>query len=241
MDITPIRGVSDMPVVSYHLDLSLFLLEKLKTILKNARLLPSQQILLQNIDERFACLAEMGVVNLQQLQKALKTKSHVASLAQTTGIPVAYLTVLRREVNSYQPKPVRLKDFPDVNSEVVHKLEQIGIKNTKQLFPHILTPPSRQALAQQHQITYEEVLLFTKLTDVVRMKWVGPKFARLLIETEYDTVTKIAKANVEELYVALVKVNEEQHIYKANLGREDLELWVNVVVQDVPQVIVYEN
>ena len=101
----------------YYLDLSEFSLEKLKTLFEYTRLLPSQQILLVNIDERFACLEQSGIENLQQLQIALKTKSYVQSFALATGLPVDYLTVLRREVNSYQPKPVNLKEFPGVKQD----------------------------------------------------------------------------------------------------------------------------
>jgi hypothetical protein len=228
-----------MPTSGYHLDLSAFSLEKLKYLFKNTRLLPSQQILQENIDERFASLEQNDVDNLQQLQKALKTKSDVQSFAKVTGLPLDYLTILRREVNSYQPKPINLKDFPGVNPEVIQKLGQIGIKNTKQLFANVLTQKERSEFAKQTQIEYEDILELTKLTDVARMKWVGPKFARLLIESEYDTVEKVANSNYEELYQALVRTNEESGVYKVKFGIEDLKSWVDVVVQDVPQVIRY--
>jgi len=223
----------------YYVDLSKFSLEKLGHRIKNTRLPPSQRILQVNIDERFSCLAENGIENLEQLQKVLKTKSDVQSFADDTGLPLDYLTVLRREVNSYQPKPINLKDFPGVDPEAVVKLIQIGIKNTKQLFPNVLTPQDRRVIAEQNQIQFDEILELTKLTDVARLKWVGPKFARLLIESDYDTVEKVANSNYEELYQALLRTNEQSNIYKGKFGMEDLKDWVNVVVQDVPQVIRY--
>lgn len=223
----------------YYLDLSTFSLEKLKQLLKNVRLLPSQQILIVDIDERFACLRQHGIENLDQLQKALKTKSAVLVFAETTGLPSAYLTVLRREVNSYLPKPIVLADFPELEPEIIQKLALLGIKNTKQLFPHVLTHESRADLALKNQIDVEDVLELTKLTDVARMKWVGPKFARLLVASDYDTVEKVANSDYQELYQALVNVNEQQGIYKGKFGLEDLNSWVNVIIQDVPQVIQY--
>ncbi len=227
-----------MPTPGYSLDLGTFSLAKLKGLLKTARLLPSQQMLQENIDERFACLEQNGIENLEQLRKALKTKSTVQSFAQATGLPMDYLTILRREVNSYQPKPIDLQDFPGVNPDVVRKLRKIGIKNTEQLFPNVLTPEDRREFAKRNQIEPEAILELTKLTDVARTKWVGPKFARLLIETEYDTVEKVANSNCQELYLALVRVNDERGIYKGKFGAEDMRLWVNSV-QDVPRVIQY--
>ncbi|MFO7687833.1 MAG: DUF4332 domain-containing protein [Desulfobacterales bacterium] len=228
-----------MTTSGYYLDLGTFSLTKLKDLLKTTRLLPSQQILLEKMDERFACLEGNGIETLEQLQKALKTKSAVQSFAEATGLPADYLTILRREVNSYLPKPIDLKDFPGVEPDVVRKLHQIGIENTEQLFPYVLTQKARRELAAQNQIGYEDILELTKLTDVARIKWVGPKFARLLIESEYDTVEKIANSNYEELYLALVRVNEKTGIYKGKFGIEDMKSWVNIVVQDVPQVIQY--
>jgi len=228
-----------MVSTGYYLDLGTYSLTKLKNLFKTTRLLPSQQILLEKIDEKFTCLEENGIENLEQLQRALKTKSAIQFFSKATGLPIDYLTVLRREVNSYQPKPIDLKDFPGVDAYVVRKLHQVGIKNTEQLFPYVLTRQARSEFAEQNQIEYEDILELTKLTDVARIKWVGPKFARLLIESEYDTVEKIADSNYQELHLALIQVNEKTGIYKGKFGIEDMKSWVNIVVQEVPQVIQY--
>jgi hypothetical protein len=162
-------------------------------------------------------------------------------LAEETALPVDYVTILRREVNSYQPEPIKLSDFPGVKPDIVQKLHQIGIQNTKQLFPHILTRKDRRGFSKQHLIYYDDILELTRLADIARLKWVGPKFAKLLIESEYDTVEKVAKSDYAELYHAITLVNEEKDIYKGMIGINDMKLWVNVYVQDVPLVIQYET
>lgn len=228
-----------MSASTYYLDLDIFSLGKLKQLFETTRLLPSQQILQEEIEARFALLAQNGIQNLEQLQKALKTKAKVAAFAQETGLPVDYLTVLRREVNSYQPKPVKLSDFPGVDPDVVRRLEEAGIKNTKQLFEHVQTSAEREQFAAEYQIDPDDLFELTKLTDVARLKWVGPKFARLLVDSEYDTVAKVAASDPAALYADLVRTNEERGIYKGKFGINDLESWVTVAVQDVPQVIQY--
>lgn len=223
----------------YYIDLNKFSLEKLQHLFETTRLLPSQQMLQENIDARFGCLSQNGVENLAQLQKVLKTKKDVQTFAETTGLPVQYMTLLRREVNSYQPKPINLKDFPGVDQETVQKLEQIGIKNTKQLFARVLTTETRTELAKQTRIADADILELTKLTDVARMKWVGPKFARLLVESEYDTAEKVVNSNYAELHQALMHTNEEKGTYKGKFGIDDMKSWVTVAIQDVPLVIQY--
>ena len=202
-------------------------------------MLPSQQILKEDIDERFSCLERHGIENLQQLQTVLKSKQDVQSFAEKTGLPVAYLTVLRREVNSYQPKPINLKDFPGVKLEVTQKLAALGLKNTKQLFSRVITEEGRTDLAEKSQTEYEDILELTKLTDMARMKWVGPKFARLLVESDYDTAEKVVHSDYEELYQNLVRTNEATGIYQGKFGIEDMKSWVTVAIQDVPLVIRY--
>jgi predicted flap endonuclease-1-like 5' DNA nuclease len=223
----------------YYPDLAAFSLTKLKGLLKIVRLLPSQRILLENLDERFSCLTQAGIENLEQLKKVLKTTADIQSFAQATGLPVDYLTILRREANSYEPKPIDLQDLPGVNPGVVRTLRRLGIRTTEQLFPHVLTRKSRREFAKQHQIEEQDLLELTQLTDVARTKWVGPKFARLLIESGYDTVEKIAAADYRELHQALVRANEAGGIYQGKFGIEDMKTWVEVVAQTVPQVIQY--
>ena len=228
-----------MPTAGYYLDLNTFSLAKFKALLKTSRLLPSQQILQENLNDRFACLKRAGIENLAQLQAALKTKAALQSFAKATGLSVDYLTVLRREVSSYQPKPIDLKEFPGVKPAVVRKLQQTGIKHTAQLFPNVLTRQDRREFAKQNQIGEQDLLELTRLTDVARLKWVGPKFARLLIESEYDTAEKIAHADADQLYAALVRVNAERGLYQGKFGVEDMRSWVNGPVQAAPLVIQY--
>ena len=146
---------------------------------------------------------------------------------------------MRREVNSYHPKPIKLRDFPGMDPDAISQLEQAGIQHTLQLFPKVLSPHQRRACAFEHQIGEDTILELTKLTDVARLKWVGPKFARLLVESDYDTVEKIAQSDYVELFEELMRVNDRNKIYRGALGMDDLKDWVDVYVQDVPQVIQY--
>jgi hypothetical protein len=223
----------------YYADLAAFSLEKLKNQFKTTRLLPSQKILQENIDERFACLAQYGIQNLAQLQKSLNSKVDMQSFSAQTGLPIDYLTLLRREVNSNQPKPIDLRDFPGVRTEMAQRLAQRGIKNTAQLFPLVLTVADRQALAQEIQVTVDDILDLTRLTDVARAKWVGPKFARLLVAAGYGSLAKIANADSEALWQAIQQANRDGNHYQGSLGLDDLKGWI-ITVQDVPQLIEYE-
>ena len=228
-----------MAIPAYTPDLNTYSLDQLKVRLKTTRLLSSHRLLLEDIDERFACLAQHGMDNLAQLQKALKTKLNVQAFAEKTSLPLEYLTLLRREVNGILPKPIALKDFPGMNPKAVLRLDQLGIKTTAQLFPHVLTPQNRKSFSDLNQLALDDLLLLTKLTDLARLKWTGPVFARLLAASEFDTVEKILDANVEDLYRSLLRTNTATPIYKGSFNLADFAAWLDTV-RDVPRVIQYE-
>jgi hypothetical protein len=62
---------------------------------------------------------------------ALKNKGKVATFAKKTGLTIDYLTILKREANSYFPNPVRLSAFTDVSSDTIETLQWARIVNSK--------------------------------------------------------------------------------------------------------------
>jgi len=227
-----------MSTPSYAPDLSEYSLQQFKDRLKSIRLFSTHRLLLEDIDRRFEILEQHGIENLAHLHKILKTKTSLHTFAAQTGLPPDYLIVLRREVNGLLPKQIALKDFPGVNPEAVLRLDQLGIKTTAQLFPHVLTPQDRKSFADLNQLALDDLLLLTKLTDLARLKWTGPVFARLLAASEFDTVEKILDANVEDLYRSLLRTNTATPIYKGSFNLADFAAWLDTV-RDVPRVIQY--
>ena len=144
--------------------------------------------------------------------------------------------ILRREVNSYTPNPVNLDKFPGVNSETITKLKDKGIKNTVNLFELIKTPIDRDNLAKKLGIPLDEILELAKLTDLVRIKWVGPVFSRIFLDSGTDTALKISQADANSLYKNLVKINQEKGYTKSKFVESDVELCIKVAAM-VPKVI----
>ena len=105
-------------------------------------------------------------------------------------------------------------------------LENLGIKNTLQLYARILTPQNRKELSDQTGISEIEILRLAKLTDLSRIRWVNHTFAYVLFEAGYDTAEKVANADYGELYETVKKVNEEREIYKGHIGQHDMKLCV---------------
>ncbi len=212
--------------MGYFIDLNTISIDEYGKILENAYLVPSRIILKKNIKDNVRTLKYQGIKTVNDLQQALKTKDKIKDFSITTGLPFEYLTILIREVNSINPKPNKLKEFPGISKEIVRKLENDNIKNTFQLFDHIKTNERRKVFAEKFNIPMEQVLELTKLTDLSRIKWASPIFCRILYDMGYDTVDKIANTNYEDLYEKINTENQEKNYFKGNIGLNDMKIFI---------------
>jgi CheY-like chemotaxis protein len=222
----------------YGLDLSKISLARFQQMLETGDLLPSRRILKERLAERFAVLEERGIENLQQLADVLKTKKHVARLAEDAGLPQDYLVILRREARSYIPTPVYFKDIPGVDPQVVARLAELGIRQTRQLYNGARTPAERAELAERAGVPGDALLELVKMSDLARAGWVGPVFVRMIYETGADTLSALAQQSPEDLYARLLAVNREQPLTRASFSVQDVAACIETA-QALPPVVTY--
>lgn len=212
--------------MGYYINLDSVTLDSFKSKLETAYMIPSRMILKERLDERFNYFKSIGIRTVQDLLQTLKKKDKFAVLSQVSCLSEEYLTILLRELNSIHPKPNKLKDFPGVNPNTAAQLEKAGIKDTLQLFDKVINNRQRKELAAQTGLSDAEILELTKLTDLSRIKWVGAMFATVLCEAGFDTVEKVSKANYEDLYQKITRLNSERNLYKGKIGLNDMKLCV---------------
>lgn len=114
----------------------------------------------------------------------------------------------------------------------------MGIKNPLHFFRRVKTKSERNNLAAETDIKDEELLELTKLTDLSRVKWIGPIFARIFLDSGTDTVEKLSKAEANSLYKKLIEINKEKRYTKGKFIETDVQLCVNVA-KNVPVAIEY--
>lgn len=214
-------------------------LDDFKDELKTGRLLPGRKLLLKDIDEEFSRIQKAGIKNLGELRNELKNCKKISRLAKETGIPEDYLKVLKREVNSLLPTPVKFGNIPNISEEIVNQLHALNITDTRDLFPYVKNPDNRQKFKQLSGFSLEDILWLTKIVDVSRIKWVGPKLARLIVDTQYDTVQKLSGADPQKVLMAFNKAKKKHKAYEGALGMEDIESWIKQVVLKTPLIIEY--
>lgn len=221
---------------SYSIDLEKFSLDRHHHILATDELLPSHRILKENLDERFAVLKSMGFENIKQVFDALSTKKKQEALSQESGIPVDYLAILRRHIKGYIPNPINFRDIPGLDPDHVERLAEAGIKHTKHMFEQVNTPAKRAALSEKTGIPAGAMLELAELTDLARMPYVGPIYARLIYEGGTHTVHAVAGQEAESFYEKLVEINREKQYTRATFTLKDIALTIELA-KEIPQAI----
>lgn len=223
----------------YYIDLEGFSLERFRHTLETGEVLPGRTVLKEKTAERFATLESMGVTNLQELIDALKTRKRLERFSQESGLPADYLTILRREANSYVSSPVNLRDIPVVNPEYVESLDALGIKHTKHLFERTVTPEDRAALSKLSGVPDSAMLELVKLSNLARITGLGPVFARIIYEAGAGTLEKLEQCSPEDLLARLHEVNDEKKYTKPMPILKDVRHTIETA-GELPKVTEYQ-
>ncbi len=222
----------------YGIDLEAFSLNTLKDFLAYGDLLPSHQVLRDNLETHFAALAARGLSNVQQLVETLTTKKALERFASQTAIPLDYLTILRRHVRGYIPSAVNFDEIPGLEPQIVQRLEAAGIKHTRHFYERARTRAARDALAQQAGIPATALLELLQLTDLSRLGWVGPIGVRLFHAAGAHTVQVLQSLDPDAFYERVTAVNRERQYTKVTLARKDIALTVEMA-KKLPNSIEY--
>ncbi len=222
---------------NYYINFKAVTIEEYRESLKSNYLIPSMRILKENIDANFKQIKATGIDNLQDLLEALKKKEDISTIASQTGIDEKYLTILKRDAYMNKPKPVPLKKFTSIDNSLIEKLASIKIKNSIDLFRRITTPVDRKNLAEEIDISPGDLIDLVKLTDLVRLKFVGPAFAQLCLLSSANTPDKLASKDPELLHKELLELGR-RGLYKGPIGFNDISLLVKIA-SDLPKKIEY--
>jgi hypothetical protein len=226
--------------MGFYIDFEQISLDALQASFESVDLLPSRQLIKEDIQHNFEVLKDQGLSNAAALLEAIKTPKKTREFAMQSGLDLNYLTILSREMRSYLQKPTRLKDFPGIPKKAIVKLENSGIKNAQQLFDRVLTSENRRELCAQTGIDTKLIPRLTKLVDLSRIRWVNHTFANMLYEAGYDSAEKVAQADYTVLHQKVKKLNEERAFFKGSIGLHDMKLCVEAA-KDVSLDIEYDS
>ncbi len=187
-------------------------------------MIPSRQILKDNLKANFDILRMSEIDNIADLSGILKSKTKIDAFAEATGLSSEYLTLLRREANSYFPSPVKLSRFIGVDEILVSRLEGHGIKTSKQLFELVANRDQYAVFLRTSGFTQRELSELISLSDLSRLYGVGPAFAGMLFEAGLDSVQTLMRFSGEQIR----KMYEEKTQRTADFTARDIDFTLEI-------------
>jgi len=209
--------------MTYHIDAEKVSLDDLRNRLKATDLVPSRALLKEGIVTKIKALEEQGITTLANLRNELKNAKRLAAMAKAAGIEEQYLILLRREVEGYFPSPLDLKVFTWLPADDIAKLEQNGIGDTATLYEMAGSAQKRSALAKSMGVAMTTLEALYCLADLMRVQWVSPTFAQMLVAAGYDSAARVAAADADRLCEALRYVNSGDKFFKGKYGLRDVK------------------
>jgi len=211
----------------YYTDFSSLGLEEITRRFAGADLIPSQIPLLEGLEEKLRALRSAGIGTLEDLVRALRSKGGPAAVAVRTGIPEDYLVLLRRTVEAFRPKPVRLRDYPGIDPGAVAALETAGIRESSELW-EAARGDRGAALAARTGLPAARIEEFFHLSDLSRIPYVGATYARAILEAGCRSVGEVARADPEALEAAIQAAKVRLNLYKTKIGTRDIRRLVRM-------------
>ncbi|MBI9049875.1 MAG: DUF4332 domain-containing protein [Anaerolineaceae bacterium] len=209
--------------MSYHIDDEQVTLTALRKRIESNDLVPSRVALLDGITEKFELLETQGIRTFDKLRYELKNPKRLNALATASKIDQAYLVLLRREIESYFPKPFKLTEFTWMPQEEIQKLVEHGLNNSAAFYEATMSDADASALQVATNVDAEILQKLRKLVNLTRVQWVSPNTARMIILSGYSSAAELAAADADELAAGLNRVNEGGRFYKGKIGMRDIK------------------
>ena len=108
-------------------------IQKYKLFLKNQYLIPSRQILHENIDANFKAFENKGLKNVAELKQAVSTSAKIDKLSEETGIPPEYLNILRRELGTLDKQGVGIERINGIGPQAAKAFYEAGYKTIEDI------------------------------------------------------------------------------------------------------------
>ncbi|MCL1928001.1 MAG: DUF4332 domain-containing protein [Treponema sp.] len=213
--------------MTYNVDLRKVDVQKYKTFLKNQYLIPSRQILHDNIDNNFKIFKNCGFKYLADLKQAISSNTKIDKLSNETKILPEYLNILRRELGAFDKKGIPFNEFPIIDKNIISKLDNKGIKNTKDFYEYYYKENNEKRVSDELSIPIELIKCLISLSGLVRINGIASLAAVTFYEAGYKTIKDITSSTKEKMLEKITEKNEEKKYYKAKLGLKDMQFVID--------------
>ncbi|MBN1266263.1 MAG: DUF4332 domain-containing protein [Anaerolineales bacterium] len=130
----------------------------------------------------------------------------------------------------------RIIDIEGIGAVYTEKLHQHGVRTTERLLKIAGTKNGREDLAGISGISEKLILEWVNLADLMRIRGIGSEYSDLLEEAGVDTVKELRNRRADNLYQALVKVNEQKKLVRRIPSEKEVSDWIKQAASLAPAV-----
>lgn len=121
----------------------------------------------------------------------------------------------------------RISDIEGIGPALEKKLAKAKIRSVSALLGKCADKKGRKSISEITGITEAQILKWTNMADLFRVKGISGQYAEILKAAGVDTVKELRNRNVENLYQKLVEVNEKQKLVRLLPGKVRLSSFID--------------
>ena len=131
-----------------------------------------------------------------------------------------------------------IKEIEGIGETYAPKLQSVGIKTVAELLERGKTPKGRKELAEDTGISEKLILKWVDMSDLFRIKGIGPEYSELLEKAGVDTVKELRHRVPEHLHAKLKEANTStaRHFVRALPSLKAVQAWVEAAKELKPVV-----
>jgi predicted flap endonuclease-1-like 5' DNA nuclease len=131
-----------------------------------------------------------------------------------------------------------IKEIEGIGETYAAKLQAVGINTVAHLLARGNNPKGRQELAEATGINGKLILKWVNMSDLFRVKGIGPEYSELLEKAGVDTVKELRHRVPENLHAKLEEANTKsgQQLVRALPSLKAVQAWVEAAKQLDPVV-----
>jgi predicted flap endonuclease-1-like 5' DNA nuclease len=131
-----------------------------------------------------------------------------------------------------------IKEIEGIGEVYGPKLQAVGVKTVADLLEKGKTPKGRKELAESTGISEKLILKWVDMSDLFRVKGIGPEYSELLEKAGVDTVKELRHRVPEHLHAKMEEVNSStgQPLVRALPSLKAVQTWVEEAKKMEPVV-----
>jgi hypothetical protein len=140
----------------------------------------------------------------------------------TLGL-ISFLFVTTATASHYELEDVRF-----FSPEEIETFEGLGIEGTDGLLHELESPKKREVLAQRTGITQDRLQELASFTDLLQIRGVGMKMARLFLACGLKGTSQLARRKAAPLLKEMTSMNDRYHISEILPNESMVGKWIKM-------------